>query len=158
MKLWKRKQTLRDNLQQRLPALAVDYFEAGRAGLAEGTAWSDMHQFRLATKRFRYTLEIFESAYGPGLQPADRSASFHPDAARRHQRLHRHVRDAGRRRWHRIDPRGARRKSGEAHRKTAEILDRSVRCPGAVRPVATVSGSVRVPSKAAAPDPPLARP
>jgi CHAD domain-containing protein len=68
MKQWKRKQNLRDNVQRRLPVLAAEYFAAGRAGLAEGTTWDQMHQFRLATKRFRYTLEIFRPAYGPGLE------------------------------------------------------------------------------------------
>jgi CHAD domain-containing protein len=68
MKQWKRKGSLRDNLQRRLPALAAEYFAAGREGLAEGTSWDQMHRFRLATKRFRYTLEIFRPAYGPGLE------------------------------------------------------------------------------------------
>lgn len=68
MKLWKRKQTLRDNLQRVLPAMAAEYFEAGRAAFAEGSTWTEMHQFRLQTKRFRYTLEIFQAAYGPGLE------------------------------------------------------------------------------------------
>ena len=67
-KLWKGKQTLGENLRRRLPELARDYFAAGRVALAPGTTWDEMHQFRLATKRFRYTLESFRDAYGPGLQ------------------------------------------------------------------------------------------
>ena len=65
--LWKRSLTIRDNLRKRLPRMAADYFDAGRAALAEGKTWDEMHQFRLATKRFRYMLEIFRPAYGPAL-------------------------------------------------------------------------------------------
>lgn len=65
--LWKGSRTVRDNLQKRLPQLAADYFAAGRLALAPGTTWDEMHEFRLTTKRFRYTLESFREAYGPGL-------------------------------------------------------------------------------------------
>jgi CHAD domain-containing protein len=67
MKQWKRKLDLRTNLQRRLPVLATEYFEAGRDALAPNRSWEQMHRFRLLTKRFRYTLEIFRQAYGPGL-------------------------------------------------------------------------------------------
>ena len=66
-KLWKRSLTIRDNLRRRLPSMATDYFDAGRTALAPGKTWDEMHQFRLATKRFRYTLEICRPAYGPAL-------------------------------------------------------------------------------------------
>ena len=66
-KLWKRSLTIRDNLRRRLPSMATEYFDAGRAALAPGKSWDEMHQFRLATKRFRYMLEIFRPAYGPAL-------------------------------------------------------------------------------------------
>ena len=65
--LWKGNRTVRENLQKRLPRLTADYFAAGRVALAPGTTWDEMHQFRLTTKRFRYTLESFREAYGPGL-------------------------------------------------------------------------------------------
>jgi CHAD domain-containing protein len=67
-KLWKGRKTLRENLQRRLPQLTRDYYAAGRTALTPGTSWDDMHQFRLASKRFRYTLELFRPAYGPGLE------------------------------------------------------------------------------------------
>jgi CHAD domain-containing protein len=67
MKQWKRKLDLRDNLQRRLPLLAAEYFQAGRDALGADSNWEQMHRFRLLTKRFRYTLEIFDKAYGPGL-------------------------------------------------------------------------------------------
>jgi CHAD domain-containing protein len=66
-KLWKNSLSLRDNLHRALPVLASEYFTDGRQAMASGTSWHDMHQFRLATKRFRYTLELFRPAYGPGL-------------------------------------------------------------------------------------------
>ena len=66
-KLWKRSRTVRDNLRKSLPKMAAEYFDAGRLALAPGKTWEEMHQFRLATKRFRYMLEIFRPAYGPAL-------------------------------------------------------------------------------------------
>ena len=66
-KLWKRSRTIGDNLRKRLPRMATEYFDAGRIALAPGKTWEEMHKFRLATKRFRYMLEIFRPAYGPAL-------------------------------------------------------------------------------------------
>lgn len=66
-KRWKAKRTLQENLHRRLPALAEAYFEAGREAMAPGTSWEAMHAFRLQTKRFRYTLEMFREAYGPAM-------------------------------------------------------------------------------------------
>jgi CHAD domain-containing protein len=67
-KLWSDKRDLRDNLQSRLPKIAARYFEEGRRALKPGVSWDEMHRFRLQTKRFRYTLELFKPAYGPGLE------------------------------------------------------------------------------------------
>jgi CHAD domain-containing protein len=66
-KLWKNNLTLQQNVRKRLPKLARRYLEEGRDALAPGTAWKQMHKFRLHTKRFRYTLETFQELYGPGL-------------------------------------------------------------------------------------------
>ena len=66
-KLWKADEPLRPNLQRRLPQMAADWFAHGREGLADTATYEQMHAFRLASKRFRYTLEIVEPAYGPGL-------------------------------------------------------------------------------------------
>src|SRR3954452_22135606 len=68
MKPWKGKQSVRTNLRARMPRLVDDYFSAGETALALGTSWEEMHRFRLLTKRFRYTLEIFRHAYGPGIE------------------------------------------------------------------------------------------
>ncbi len=67
-KLWKGKQTVRDNLRRRMPRLVRDYFEAGDQALAAGRSWDEMHRFRLLTKRFRYTMELFRPAYGRSLE------------------------------------------------------------------------------------------
>jgi CHAD domain-containing protein len=48
-----------------LPPMIEDLFPAGRAAARAGSDHRAMHQFRLKTKRVRYTLEIFEPVYGP---------------------------------------------------------------------------------------------
>jgi CHAD domain-containing protein len=56
-----------ENTRLKLPVLALAYFRAGRklaAGVYSAKAY---HQFRLKTKRLRYTLEFFRPCYGPGL-------------------------------------------------------------------------------------------
>jgi CHAD domain-containing protein len=45
-----------------------DYFETGRKLMAEESSAKALHQFRLDTKRARYTLELFRPLYGPGLE------------------------------------------------------------------------------------------
>lgn len=67
-KHWDESQDLRTNLRKRLPKLARKYIEQGGDALLTERTWEEIHQFRLATKRFRYTLEVFEPFYGPGLQ------------------------------------------------------------------------------------------
>jgi CHAD domain-containing protein len=67
-KLWKNSLSLRENLQRRLPKMASQYFKQGREAMHAGASWDDLHEFRLASKRFRYTLELFRTLYGPGLE------------------------------------------------------------------------------------------
>jgi CHAD domain-containing protein len=47
--------------------MARKYFHRGQHALGAERPWEEIHDFRLATKRFRYTLELFRSQYGPGL-------------------------------------------------------------------------------------------
>ncbi len=47
-----------------LPPLAAGFFKAGRKTTAKATP-ERLHAFRLAAKRFRYTLEVFRPFYGP---------------------------------------------------------------------------------------------
>ncbi len=57
-----------DTVTAALPLLARDYFWAGRDLQAAATLSGEaFHQFRLTGKRLRYTLELFTSCYGPGL-------------------------------------------------------------------------------------------
>ncbi len=56
-----------DNVARALPSLAEKWFAAGDKALQPGVTWDEMHQFRLLTKRFRYSLEIFAPLYGPSL-------------------------------------------------------------------------------------------
>jgi triphosphatase len=56
------------DLRKALPQEAAAYFAQVRALLAEHPAPGDLHQARLATKRFRYTLELFRTCYGTGLE------------------------------------------------------------------------------------------
>ncbi len=64
---WSNSKAVEENARTKLPELVRTYFEAGRK-LAHGE-WrpDDLHRFRLDTKRVRYTLELFQSSYGPGL-------------------------------------------------------------------------------------------
>jgi CHAD domain-containing protein len=55
------------NARMVLPKMARKYFEAGREAMAEKRLPEELHGFRLKTKRFRYTLELFRPLYGPNL-------------------------------------------------------------------------------------------
>jgi CHAD domain-containing protein len=55
------------NARHRLPGLVSAYFRAGREFLASRPAPAQLHELRLATKRLRYTLELFRPCYGPAL-------------------------------------------------------------------------------------------
>jgi CHAD domain-containing protein len=56
------------NARRELPRLAASYFARVRELLAEEPSPSKLHRLRLATKRLRYTLELFRPCYGPGLE------------------------------------------------------------------------------------------
>lgn len=57
-----------DSAAEVLPALARQFFEAGRAASAPESTPEQLHRFRLATKRLRYTLELFRPVYGAALE------------------------------------------------------------------------------------------
>ena len=57
-----------ENARSVLPDLAARYLAAGRKLTAAEVTPEALHQFRLATKRFRYTLELFRPCYPPGLE------------------------------------------------------------------------------------------
>ncbi len=65
---WDPHLTAAQNAKRRLPKLASDYFNAG-SKLVEGKPTvEELHAFRLATKRFRFTLEMFRPCYGKSLE------------------------------------------------------------------------------------------
>jgi CHAD domain-containing protein len=64
---WDVSKTVAENASEKLQELAGGFFEAGRAMAAKEPSFAALHRFRLLTKRFRYTLELFRPCYGPGL-------------------------------------------------------------------------------------------
>ena len=56
------------NARRLLPELVRSYYEEGREAAEGDSADEALHEFRLRTKRLRYTIELFRSCYGPGLQ------------------------------------------------------------------------------------------
>jgi CHAD domain-containing protein len=65
---WDSADSPQQNASRKLPQLARAYFHAGRALFSAEPAAGTFHKFRLETKRFRYTLELFHPCYGPGLE------------------------------------------------------------------------------------------
>jgi len=65
---WLRSRSAAANAAARLPELAADFFSAGRALAAADSGPAEAHQFRIRTKRLRYTLELFQPCYGAGLK------------------------------------------------------------------------------------------
>ena len=51
-----------------LPKLLEKYFRAGRKAAEGETSPKKLHGFRLATKQFRYSLELFRPLYGPSIE------------------------------------------------------------------------------------------
>ena len=64
---WDVERTAAENASEKLPGLAREYFAAGRKLESGDASFQMLHRFRLFTKRFRYTLELFRPCYGPGL-------------------------------------------------------------------------------------------
>jgi len=65
---WDASNSAEENAARRLPQLARAYFRAGQALFAAEATPESLHKFRLESKRFRYTLELFQPCYGPGLE------------------------------------------------------------------------------------------
>ena len=64
---WVLDQTTSDNAAKHLPALATEYFHAGRKAVKSGKSPAELHSFRGRTKQFRYSLELFQPVYGAPL-------------------------------------------------------------------------------------------
>ena len=54
---------------QTLPRLADEFFERGHRAAKEKASPAELHQFRIASKKFRYSLELFLPLFGPALKP-----------------------------------------------------------------------------------------
>jgi len=54
--------------QRILPRVAREFFERGNRASKTKTAPAELHRFRIASKRFRYTLELLTSLYGPQMK------------------------------------------------------------------------------------------
>jgi triphosphatase len=50
-----------------LPRAAQQFFKGGNVAAKTKTSARELHQFRISSKKFRYTLELFTSLYGPPL-------------------------------------------------------------------------------------------
>lgn len=53
--------------QKILPPLASKFFDTGQSAADPAAKPKAMHRFRIRTKKFRYTLELFVPLYGPAL-------------------------------------------------------------------------------------------
>jgi CHAD domain-containing protein len=65
---WKPSGTAAESAQAALPKLAQKYFKAGRKAANGKRSAKELHRFRIATKEFRYSLELFRPVYGPSLE------------------------------------------------------------------------------------------
>ena len=66
---WDEKTGVLPNVQRELPRLIAAYFSRVRKVLAEDGSPRKLHKLRLASKRLRYTLELFETVYGNKTKP-----------------------------------------------------------------------------------------
>jgi CHAD domain-containing protein len=57
-----------ENANNVLPKLLQKYFKAGRRAADGKRSPKELHEFRIETKGFRYTLELFFPVYGAALQ------------------------------------------------------------------------------------------
>lgn len=56
------------NARHALPAMVSAYFAGGREFLAQKFAPAELHRLRLASKKLRYTLELFRPCYPAALE------------------------------------------------------------------------------------------
>ena len=65
---WHKDASAAENARLRLPKLARGFFAEVRKTLASDPPPEKLHALRLASKRFRYTLELFRPCYAKGLE------------------------------------------------------------------------------------------
>jgi len=59
--------TIARTAQRMLPRMAQQFFKRGNEAAKTKASPHELHQFRISSKNFRYTLELFTSLYGPPL-------------------------------------------------------------------------------------------
>ena len=59
--------TAEETATRKLPRMAKEFFARGKKAASASGSAEKLHEFRLATKKFRYTLELFAPLYGPAL-------------------------------------------------------------------------------------------
>src|SRR5450755_3227936 len=65
---WNPQASVAANARRELPPLVNAYFSTVREHLAKHSAPRKLHRLRLASKRLRYTLELFRPYYPEGLE------------------------------------------------------------------------------------------
>jgi CHAD domain-containing protein len=63
------KAPLSQTARQMLPGIAQDFFEQGDEAASAKAEPRELHRFRMTSKKFRYTLELFTPLYGASLNP-----------------------------------------------------------------------------------------
>lgn len=64
---WRTGESCVENARRELPRFAHAYFAGGRKAARKRSSFEDLHEFRLATKHFRYLLELFQPLFGKRL-------------------------------------------------------------------------------------------
>jgi len=62
---WREEETAAANARVFLPEVLLQYLKLGERLVADGVHPRQLHQLRLATKHFRYGIEMFEPLFGP---------------------------------------------------------------------------------------------
>ena len=65
---WNPSGTAAESAKAAFPKVAQKYFKAGRKAASGKRSAKQLHRFRIATKEFRYSLELFRPIYGPSLE------------------------------------------------------------------------------------------
>jgi CHAD domain-containing protein len=65
---WKPERSALENATNVLPKLVEKYFRAGRKAVDGKRSPDELHEFRIKTKAFRYTLELVHPVYGARLK------------------------------------------------------------------------------------------
>ncbi len=62
---WREEETAAENARAFLPEVLLQYLKLGERLVADGVHPRQLHELRLATKHFRYGVEMFEPLFGP---------------------------------------------------------------------------------------------